>query len=268
MSTYIPLSSSVHAGKSWVKPDNLGYCAQWDAVPLAIQEMQHIMPVAPLAFRRVVAAANDDERYELVALLSPLPGKNLYLKHDQSWVAGYIPAWIRMYPFRPVTSTPDGKTLMCIAQDAIKDSDAKGVALFDSKGQPSKPLETMLDVVGKFAQSQAVTQHAVDALHKLGLITEWPLQLKDSTGEVRAAKGIYHLDGKALTALAGDELEKLNKCGGLQIAYAQLLSEQRSAHFSRLIMASNAAEQVRQQGAIEDVETLFNKADDTLKFDF
>lgn len=265
MSTYIPLSSSQHSGMYWSRPDNLAYTRSWNMVPLVIQEMQHIMPVVPLAFRPV--RRNNENHFELVALLSPVPGRNLYLRPDDKWVAGYIPAWIRLFPFRSM-STPDGKKeVLCIAEDALKDEAGTGThQLFLSTGEAAPALKKIMSVAEEYARGRAITQRAVQSLQAMGLIKPWPIRVGTEKGKSAKVSGIHHIDSKALGELSPEALAELNRNGGLQIAYAQLLSEQRSAHFGRLLRVQEETQPEPVQ--LNDIDRLFGTQDDTLKFNF
>lgn len=266
MSNYVPLSPSVHAGKHWLRPENLAFCETWQTVPLVLGEIEHLIPIAPIAFVRK-QMPDRKSGFELVALLSPLPQRNLYLRPNKTWVAGYVPAWIRMHPFRPLRSEGSlHEYVMCIEEGVITE-DRQKPGLFTAEGATTEALQKTLKFMEEFIRERTVTQHAVDRLQAHGLIEPWTIPLRKADGTVHTAVGLFHINGKQLNNLEPEALAELNRCGALHIAYAQLLSKQRSGHFGRLIQAQDQARQSHQSGTV-DVEKFFGKPDDTLKFDF
>jgi hypothetical protein len=236
-------------------------------VPLVIQEMQYTMPIAPLAFMPVKTGA--DAGFELVALLSPVPGRNLYLRPDHKWVAGYVPAWVRLYPFRPAPVQGGESEVLCIDSSAIcQETEGQAHLLFNPDGKVSPSLKKIMQVATEYAKSRATTQKAVHSLNTMGLIKKWPIKLKDAQGAPYESVDAFHIDGQKLSALNGSDLEVLNRNGGLQIAYAQLLSEQRSAHFERLLRAWEEHKHDQVSSESMDIDSLFGAKDDTLKFGF
>jgi hypothetical protein len=250
----------------WRQPENLGFSEDWQYVPLVLSEIEHFIPIAPVAFVQH-SHPEQGEYFELVGLLSPLPRRNLYLRQDKTWVAGYVPAWIRMYPFRPLQPKGrSGEYVMCLEQASICDQNTPGSLLFTADGQASDELQRVVKFMGDYVRERAVTDAAVKCLHRHDLIEPWPIELRQTDGKTQTTQGLFHINGKKLATLEGDALAELCRCGGLHIAYAQLLSKQRSMHFSRLLQAQGPVADIQPQDV--DVEAFFGKQDDTLKFDF
>lgn len=267
MSKFVAVGPKQHQSHAWISPNDLGFCKDWPSVPLTIAEIAHVMPIIPIAFTKHMV--NGSSRYNPVALLSPVNGRNLYLRPDNQWVAGYVPAFIRMHPFRSLLPTGKSEPVLCIDESALtKDLNAEGAGqMFDNEGQPSKALQKVIDVAGEFQKHRAQTQHAVDLLESMNLIVPWQLKLPGVQGS--SGDGIFHIDYKALLDLSGENLETLNKAGALQLAYGQMLSEQRSQQFPRLLSVQNEAQKrldQAQEAHTTDIESFFSNKDDTIKF--
>jgi len=258
----VPISPSTLKDHGWKPAADLGFSRQWSSVPIVAAEIEHLMPVVPIAFRQVNPSG---PLFELVGALSPLPGRNLFLRADNRWLAGYVPALIRLYPFRPVVNSATGESVLCIEAETLCKADTAGAQQLFDHDKPTKALQRTAAMAAEFSKAQQQTAHAVSLLAEQGLIVPWELKIKQTDDSLRVNREFSHIDGKALRNLDAETLHRLNAAGALQIAYAQLLSEQRALHFNRLIKLQDDA---AAQPATEDIESLFSKQDDTIKFSF
>lgn len=263
MAKPVPVSPSTLKDHFWKPNADLGFSRSWSSVPIIAAEIEHLMPVVPIAFRQI---QSPEPLFELVGALSPLPGRNLFLRADNRWLAGYVPALIRLHPFRPVVSPERGESILCIDADSLRDTrESNTQPLFNPEGKPTEGLKRAAAMATEFSKAQRQTAHAVALLAEQGLIVPWELKIKQDDGSIRINRSFSHINGEALRKLDAPALHKLNSAGALQIAYAQLLSEQRALHFNRLIKLQDEA---AARPATEDIESLFSKQDDTIKFSF
>src|SRR3954470_607103 len=73
---------------------SFSYARATNCVPLACSEFSLAATQYPIVF----SADKDDERVP-VALLGIRENENLFVSADGAWQAGYIPAFVRRYPF-------------------------------------------------------------------------------------------------------------------------------------------------------------------------
>ena len=271
MAKLVPISPSTLKDHYWKPEANLGFSRKWSSVPIVAAEIEHAMPVLPIAFRQFNAPNTDTAPvFELVGVLSPLPGRNLFIKMDNTWLAGYIPSLIRMYPFRPAVNPANGETILCLDSAALYETEEPGTQrLFDTEGKAVKALQRVAAISAEFTKAQQSTARAVALLHENGLIIPWELTIKQADGSSRVNREFCHIDADALNNLDAEALHTLNSAGALQIAYAQLLSEQRAMHFNQLIeMQDKAIAATQAEPTAESVEAMFGNQDDTIKFSF
>ena len=112
MPQFTPITGESHAGKNWRRPPNFAFAAGEAVVPLVGAELAHAVVTMPIAFTA------EADRYRLVALLSLVPGKNLFVAPDGKWLGGYIPAFFRGYPFRLWRQEGSETAVLCIDQDS------------------------------------------------------------------------------------------------------------------------------------------------------
>lgn len=259
----IALSPQHHRSHYWRTHTDLAFCRKWASIPIVAAEIDALIPIVPIAFQ----PNTTESGFDLIALLSPLPDRNLFLKPDNTWVAGYVPALLRMYPFSPGLDTQNDRSLLCIDSAALTpEAEAGRLPLFDTEGQLTPQTARFAAIAAEFDKAYRQTSAAVASLNHYGLIVPWPLKLTGSDNREVLMSHVYHVDAKALRQLDASALKALNESGALQIAYAQLLSEQRATHFSRLIRMQTLTDAVT--GSVPDITSLFAKQDETLKFDF
>ena len=229
MPNFAAVSRERHQAFRWLRPKNLTRFSRDTTALLAAAELPKVIPYAPVAF--IAAGAS----FELVAVLSLFPGKNMFVGPDGRWLASYTPAIIRSYPFRLLV--PEGATepILCIDEECgLLPRDAnEGEPFFDSHGGVSSVLKEFLSIQANFLRARAVTQLAVAGLQQAGLIVPWPIKIQTNGGE-QNVEGLYRIDETALNAAPIGTIEKLRALGALPIAYGQLFSMNQLSIFRTL----------------------------------
>jgi len=270
MAVFIPISKSKHARSAWIRPQHYGFAAATEMVPLLAEEADQVMPEMSLAFRLQRNPAGK-VNYQLVALLSPLAGRNLLVKSDGSWLSGHVPVQFRGYPFRLLTSTATGEQVVCFDQASglLTEAGAPGsTPFFEDNGEPSSAFKGVLVFLQQYEQRRVPTQQAVDALAELNLIIPWPLVVQDEAGKpAKGAVRVHKVDGAALQKLSAEPLFQLHQCGALPIAYAQLLSEPRVQHLGTLLQAQGSHKQPPPASSTQaNFDAFFAAQSDVIKF--
>ena len=170
-----------------------------------------------------------------MAVLSLSPNRNMLVAPDGRWLGGYVPAFLRSYPFALVPKQGTDQLVLCIDTDSglVVEGDAAGEDFVGPDGNISPALKKALDFLNALERSRKATEVAVAALAEAGVIQPWPIKLKAEQGE-RAITGLHRIDEAALNALADDVFLKLRKASALPIAYAQMLSMGQLGMFEHL----------------------------------
>jgi len=233
---------------SWHKPKDVLFAMDTGIIPLAGREIPYAALNLPVAF------APEGSGYSLVALLSFLPGQNLFVGPDGKWMGRYIPALIRAYPFRLVDAPGKEGMVLRVEEDAVRDA-GEGEPFFDENGELAQPVQEILDFLKETEQSRLGTEAAVGALTDAGVLTEWNLKVND-----KPLKGIYRIDEGAFNSLDDETFLRLRKAGALPVAYAQLLSMGNIRVLQRLAEYHDKAAPPK-----VDIESMFGE-DDIFKF--
>nr|WP_298375245.1 SapC family protein [uncultured Halomonas sp.] len=272
MSQWIALSRTHHLKHSFRPRQGYDFAVTQQLVPILIAELGKLLPHYVLAF------VQQGERFTPVAVTGLGGDRNLYLQADGKWLANYVPAILRGYPFS-LANNEENQQVLCIQQDHLLEgqgsepSSESGTAthseqalpLFNEEGSLSQSAQQSLDFLKKCDANRRTTQAASHLLQESGLIEPWPLEIERANDqEPLTVKALYRVSERALNALKADAFAGLRRHGALPLAYAQLLSMNQLSQLS-----DRAAFHARQPAKAQDVdlEALF-EGDDSEIFSF
>ncbi|MCA1786045.1 MAG: SapC family protein [Desulfobacteraceae bacterium] len=222
------ITKESHAGKSWKRFQSYNFASKDNLAPLAGAEVAKAVLTLPMAF------VKQQDTFSLVAVLSLAPGTNLFTGQNGRWLGGYVPAVFRGYPFLLAKAEGRDDLILCVHEDSGLILDDKSAEpFFDDQGQVSPPVQEILNFLSRIEQNKAITNQAVSVLADAGLITEWPLKIKEGEQE-KPVTGLYMVDEAKLNTLEDELFLKLRKAGSLPIAYGQLLSMGNIQAFEKL----------------------------------
>ena len=229
MPQFTAISRDHFAGKKWQRSSGYGFAATSALVPIVRAELAAAALAVPLALLQQGA------RFTLVAILSLTPGQNMLVGPDGRWLANYIPAYFRAYPFSLLPQQGTDQLVLCIDANSglVGDPGSAGEDFFDQDGKLSLALQKVLDFLGGLERSRKDTDVALSALDEASVIRPWPITVRTGQDE-RPLAGLHRIDEAALNALTDDAFLKLRKASALPIAYAQLMSMGRLAMFEEL----------------------------------
>ncbi|MCW5602368.1 SapC family protein [Nitrosomonas sp.] len=253
-----PLSKSRHALQRWRPYRHYDFAANDAVVPIVAAELYKAVMALPIGFVAV------ESGFVMVAVQGLAAGKNLLVAKDGSWLASYIPAAYRGYPFL-LANTSDGKQVLCINEGSgVITDDPDGERFFDDEGNPAKSVLDVLEFLKRVATAREATKRICAALQKYDLIQPWTIKIQHSANEQQIA-GLYRVDEAVLNTLTGDALVELRDIGALQAAYCQLLSMQHLPRLGDLAQAHAKAGIPSTPSGELDLE--FLNQGGTLKFD-
>jgi len=260
MSELTVVSRERHAGKKWRRFNGYAFAAADALAPLVGVELARAALAMPCAF------LEQSGRYTLVAVLSLIPGRNMFVGPDGRWLLGYVPAWYRSYPFRLLPQQGTDKVVLCVDEDSglVVEGNAAGEDFFAEDGNIPPALKTLFDLLMQVDRSRRATDLAVSALAEAGVIAPWPIKLKTEQGE-KAISGLHRIDEAALVALPDDVFLKVRTA--LPIAYGQLLSAGQLGVFEQLAKLHNQLAPPAVAGLPESLDSLFGmQGDDMIRF--
>jgi hypothetical protein len=156
------------------------------------------------------------------------------------WLGPYVPAWLRLYPFRLLPQQDTKELVLCVDEESglVVERTAAGEEFFDAEGNLSPALKPVFEALTVMERSRTATDLAVAALAQAGVIRPWQIKVKTDQGE-RAISGLQHVDDAALSALPDDAFLKLRTTLALPLAYVQMLSAGQLGIFQHLAKLHN-----------------------------
>jgi hypothetical protein len=217
MPRYELITKSGFAAQAWRRYDSYAFAATDAVAPLVVQELAKGCMSLPIAFLQ------QNDAFVPHAVQGLEPGRNLFVVNGK-WVAPYTPAAYRGYPF--ALAQGDGDDLhMCVDMDSSLVGAGEGFdqPFFDDAGEAAQPVKDALNFLQQIHRNRAVTQRVCAALAAEDLFQPWPLKVQGPDGE-RRVDGLFRIDEARLNSLDPEALARVQKAGGLPVAYCQLLS--------------------------------------------
>jgi hypothetical protein len=147
-----------------------------------------------------------------LAVLGLKQGSNLFVDGDQ-WTGGYVPAYIRRYPFAMARLDGNAANLaVCYDSEWAAFNDSTGEALF-TDGQPSEFLLNAKTFLENFEQEAERTRLICNLLVEMDLLQDMRFEATLPGGEKLDVEGFLALDEKKYAELPDDKVLQLHRNG-------------------------------------------------------
>lgn len=215
----IPVSKQRHTGWSVKAGADYAFAKHVNSVPLVAIEFPNAAAEYSIVF------AGDKDAMMPVVLLGIRDKENLYLDEANQWDAKYIPAFIRRYPF-VFSKSEDGATFtLCIDEDFSGcNQESRGERLFDSEGERTQYLESMLRFVNEYQGQFMRTQIFCKKLQELNLLEPMQAQFTLTSGQRLRLAGFSAVNRERLKQLTDEQVAGLFKTDELELIYLHLQS--------------------------------------------
>jgi hypothetical protein len=148
-------------------------------------------------------------------------GQNLLVTPEGNWDGGYVPAFVRRYPF--IRGDIEGSDpVVCIDQSFEGLNEENGEAFF-SEGTQTPYLESQVGFVNAYYDASQRSEAFCELVQRMELLKPVTIDVK-SKGAATALHGLFAIDEEKLDALPAKKFEELRKARALPAIYAQLIS--------------------------------------------
>ena len=251
------LTPERHAHKRWTRFSSYAFARDRAVAPLVGAELARAARSLPVVFLQ------QSETWLPSALLGLAPDTSLMVSPDGRWLAGYVPAALRGYPFQLAHAQND-QWVLCIDESSELIVDGpEGEAFFDADNQATPAVKEILDFLGQVARNREATAKACAALARHNCLQPCPITVKTDSGG-KQISGLYQIDESALNQLDDAAFLELRRLGALPIAYLQTQSLQHLPRLAELAKARTRTVPPERNG---DIDLSFLDRDSTLKFD-
>lgn len=213
----VPVSRQRHKDWSVRTGADYGFARKVNSVPLMVGEFASAAPEYPIVF----AGSKDD--VVPAVLLGFRDHENLYVGEDGAWGAKYIPAFLRRYPF-VFASRDDGQNFTLCIDESFSgcNSEGRGERLFDSTGEQTQYVKTVLGFLQAYQVQFQRTQALCRKLRDLDLLEPMQAQVSLKAGEKITLGGFFAVSRDRLKALPAETLSELAKADELELIYQHL----------------------------------------------
>jgi hypothetical protein len=215
----VPLSSEAHRnhtfkadGQALVKAKNM------NLIPAVLDEFAVAAPHLPIMFVPTVKGPSP------VFVCGIATGTNAFINDEGKWTAGYIPAYLRRYPF--ILGDTDGENPILCIDSAFEGfaADPEGQRLFDEEGASTTFLQGVIQLTSDYARSASRSEEIMKKVAELGLLTGVSVDGTKADGTNISLQGMAILDQAWLNDLPDEDFLALRKAGALEALFAQKIS--------------------------------------------
>lgn len=194
--------------------------------PFAFAEATQFVPAVSEEF---TAACRDlaivflpgPQRPTAVFVVGLRAGQNLLVTPEGLWDGGYVPAFLRRYPF--IRGDIEGSDpVVCIDQSYEGLNEERGEAFFEGDAQ-TPYLDSQVGFVNAYFEASQRSDQFCDLIQRMELLKPVTIDVK-SKGASTSLHGLFAIDEDKLNALSAKKFEELRKAKALPAIYAQLVS--------------------------------------------
>ena len=222
------LTPDRYSGKSLAKSVPLHFARTTNSVPLNGIEFAPALRHYPIVF-------SEESVPFPMAVLGLRNAENLFLSADGRWEGdGYIPAYIRRYPFVFMTGPDQKQFALCIdaASEFVVDGDANP---FFRDGRPSEATQTALAFCSSFQLEHEKTRAFAGALAEHKVLETKTADIGLKNGQKLIFGSFKVVDGAKLASLPNAVIADWLRRGWLAWIHAHLLSFGNWAHLAHRV---------------------------------
>ena len=216
----VPLNKKQH-GDLYVEPVvSYKHTKDTNSVYIAAIEFPKASKEYPIVFGK-----SEDGSVFPVVLLGLKNNQNLYLGKKGEWLADYIPAYVRRYPFILATNAGNGNTFAVCIDESYPgfNKNQKGQRLFDDKGEETDLLKQSVEFLKDYQNHIQLTALFCSKIKELELIE--PMQANiEKSGKKQVLGGFMCVNRSRLHSLEPGKLSELMKSDQLELIFAHLNS--------------------------------------------
>jgi len=220
------LNSELHADLRIAVPQNAGFAANAQAVPVLLSEFADLALEYPIVFVKA-----EDGSWLALALTGLEPERNLFVDAAGNWAANYVPASVRRYPF--VLANGEAGSFTVAVDMALASDEDTALPLFDDAGNPAPVLQNAIGFLQSFQGQSQQTSALISRFEDLEMLTEAQFQLRNADGGMRNVNGFFIVEEARLNTLRDDTILDMFRKGQMSVVQTHLLSLKNIAALQR-----------------------------------
>lgn len=215
----VPVSVKRHGTAAVRTGVDYSFARATNAVPVTAVEFESAAREYAIVF------AGKDDSIMPVVVLSAQQGDNRYVDSEGRWKARYVPAYVRRYPFVFSSSDDGARFTLCIDESfSGYNTEGRGERLFDSEGERTQYLNTVLNFQQEYQAHFRATQALCGKLRESGLLEPVEARFTGRGGKLHTLRGLLVVSRDKLRALTDEQLAAMARSGDLELIHLHLHS--------------------------------------------
>jgi len=239
----VPIVEKDHKDLKIKQIDDFSFVKNTHLASIMCHEFSRAASTYPIVFLE----DKKNDQFKPVVMLGLEEGENLFIE-DNKWVASYIPAIIRRYPFALVKAEEENRYVICIDEESQFLDKKEGEALFNEDGSASEIIEKVKKYLSELQAMESFTEEFCKYMKAENMFT--PLNMKVKVkNEVKNIAGAYVINEERFNQLNNDKFTELREKNYIALIYSHLSS---LGQIERLLTFKN-----KEENSIEKVEERF-----------
>lgn len=217
----VPLNANTHKNLYLEDTGDYKFAKKTNSLYIAHVEFLKASKEYPIVF-----AMDKDKALYPVVLLGLDKDQNLFVDSKGKWLANYIPAYARRYPFILATSSDnDGNYTICIDDKYSGfNTSKKGEKLFDEDGGHTEQLKRSIEFLREYNRHTQVTTAFCNRLNELNILEPMKLSMKTDDGKEKTMGGFVGVNRMKFKGLPAETVTDLFQTDYLELIYLHLAS--------------------------------------------
>jgi hypothetical protein len=228
-----PLDKNRHQQLKYKAVNDFSFAAQTVSAPLVAAEIARAARCYPVVFTMSQGQDGNARELQPLAVFSLVTGSNPFVGKKGEWLAPYIPAHVRRYPFALAPVGKAAKYALMIDLDAPQLKKRGGEPLFDEQGQAAPVLEQAQKFLRQHQREVVQTEQLMTELAKADVLVPYQLTVGNRE-KPRAIRGFRIVDMKKVAALDDATLAAWVRNGLMAIVMAHLQSMANVGQLARM----------------------------------
>lgn len=226
------LSPETHSHLGWRPVTGFGFARQMAVVPLATAEIARVAQALPVLFSKA------GECWQPVAVMGPVKGTNVHVSREGKWRTSFVPALLRVYPFR----LDEAGELGLWEGYSPEPLAAEGAQPFYKEGVLAPWLQQTVKFLKTVHAGVGTVHRSLSKLEEAGALTPWEVPGIERPQPDRALTGLYAIETKGFETLEDALVQELFRAGALRWMHAHLDSLDHAERFKALAKSIVAPE--------------------------
>lgn len=214
------VSSAAHTDLN-IEITDYRFAVSANVIPVGISEFSQLLFHYPIVFIKA------DTGYIPVAVVGTETGQNLFVNNDGEWLAPYMPAYVRRYPFMVASVSEQSQALTVCIDETYPgcNREGRGEALFNQDKSQTGYLRKVSQFLQQFELDSRRNQVFTARLAALGLLESTEVTFTAQGAENgRKLDGFFVINRERLKQLDQSDVQELHQSGALELIYQHLAS--------------------------------------------